>query len=104
MLSGAVSPAEPVTGLNMAKAQPLPVRRRLSSGLLGANKSDGRRRKKDIAGLSIKAISTSSYIIHQLSDSVPALWAGAATLIRCVSLGVRCVGVLMFAVDLSLRR
>jgi len=49
--SGAVSPAEPVTGLMVAKAQPLPARRRLSSGLSGALKPDGRRRKIESAVL-----------------------------------------------------
>jgi hypothetical protein len=33
MSMGAASPAEPVTGLMVAKAQPRPARRRLSSGL-----------------------------------------------------------------------
>jgi hypothetical protein len=51
MPSGAVSPAEPVTGPVVAKAQPRPDRRRLSSGLSAAYPSDGRRRKKETAGL-----------------------------------------------------
>lgn len=49
MPSGAVSPAEPVTGLMVAKFQPLPARRRLCSGLSAAYQSDGRRRKKEPA-------------------------------------------------------
>ena len=64
MPSGAVSPAEPVTGLNMAKAQPFPVRRRLGSGLSGADKPDGRRRKIPIAGLSLTATHDFKYNIH----------------------------------------
>lgn len=51
MPSGAVSPAEPVTGLMVAKIQPRPVRRRLRSGLSAAYQSDGRRRKKETAAL-----------------------------------------------------
>ena len=43
MPAGAVSPAQPVTGPMVAKAQPLPDRRRLSSGLSAAYQSDGRR-------------------------------------------------------------
>ncbi len=49
MPSGAVSPAEPVTGLMVAKPQPFPARRRLRSGLSAAYQSDGRRRKKESA-------------------------------------------------------
>lgn len=49
MPSGAVSPAEPVTGRMVAKPQPLPARRRLSSGLLAAYQPDGRRRKEESA-------------------------------------------------------
>lgn len=49
MPSGAVSPAEPVTGLMLAKPQLLPARRRLSSGLSAAYQLDGRRRKKESA-------------------------------------------------------
>ena len=49
MPSGAVSPAEPVTGLIVAKAQPLPARRRLRSGLSAAYQPDGRRRKEESA-------------------------------------------------------
>ena len=43
MPAGAVSPAQPVTELMVAKAQPRPDRRRLSSGLSAAYQSDGRR-------------------------------------------------------------
>ena len=49
MPSGAVSPAEPVTGLMVAKPQPLPARRRLRSGRSAAYQPDGRRRKKETA-------------------------------------------------------
>lgn len=49
--SGAVSPAEPVTGRMVATPQPLPARRRLSSGLSAAYQLDGRRRKKESAAL-----------------------------------------------------
>lgn len=49
MPSGAVSPAEPVTGLMVAKIQPRPARRRLSSGLSAAYQLDGRRRKIESA-------------------------------------------------------
>ena len=49
MPSGAVSPAEPVTGLMVAKPPPLPARRRLCSGLSAAYQPDGRRRKIETA-------------------------------------------------------
>ena len=49
MPSGAVNPAEPVTGLMVAKPQPRPARRRLCSGLSAAYQLDGRRRKKETA-------------------------------------------------------
>ncbi|MDQ1223878.1 hypothetical protein QE443_000039 [Pantoea ananatis] len=64
MPSGAVSPAEPVTGLNMAKSRPLPARRRLSSGLSGAYKFNGRRRKTRTAGLCHTTTQDLSYNIH----------------------------------------
>lgn len=57
MPSGAVSPAEPVTGRMVAKIQPRPARRRLSSGLSAAYQPDGRRRKIESAA-PLKAMKT----------------------------------------------
>lgn len=56
IVEGGSRRAEPVTGLNMMKAQRLPARSRLSSGRSGALKSDGRRRKKETAALLTAAL------------------------------------------------
>ncbi len=64
MPPGAVNPAEPVTERYVRQAQPLPVRRRLSSGLSGAYKPDGRRRKIRTECLSLTATLHFKYNIH----------------------------------------
>jgi len=80
MPSGAVSPAEPVTGLMMARPQPLPAKRRLSSGLSATYKSDGRRRKKETAA-PFKATLIFNYNTHLSATVVPTLRVGRRRLV-----------------------
>lgn len=64
----------------VAKNQPFPDRRRLSSGPSGALKSDGRRRKKEPAAL-LTATRFYSYNTHLSATAVPALRAGRRRLV-----------------------
>ena len=82
MPAGAVSPAQPVTGPMVAKAQPRPDRRRLSSGLsAGLSVRWSETKERNRGPLATKRLRLCSYSIHLSATAVPALRAGRPGLV-----------------------